>query len=668
MKEAAQPVKTVRFGAFELDLRSGELRKQGVRIKLQEQPFQVLAILVEHSGEVVTREELRTRLWPEDTFVDFEHSLATAINKVRDALGDAVQSPRFIETLPKRGYRFIAPVEAVSPGSVPEGQQGERASQAPPVAPDGSPIDLVNHAGAELSTNPQGLSLGSAARRGLLVAAAGVLTLGTLVIFNVAGIRNRLVRPGAIHASSVHIKSIAVLPLENLSRDPDEDYFADGMTDELIATLARVQSLRVVSRTSVRQYKKTNKPSRQIGRELNVDAIVEGTVVHSGGRVRITAELVEAATDRHLWADNFESDERDVLVLQSELARAIVDEIHGRLEPQEQARLASALPINPKAHQAYLEGRFFYYRETNVDLPKAIQYTQRAIQLAPNYAPAYALLAACFYDSSESRWGDVPNAEAAQKAAATALKGLELDPSLAEPHVVLAAVHEAQDWDWAGAEREFRRAIELDPSLVNAHVGLAWHLIFMKRDAEAIQEMTRAMELDPVSAYTLTHEIFILYLARHYDEAIEGAHRLLELHPDELDTKWTYGVLAGCFEAKAMRDEEVAALQKEMVLAGRAEDARALGRAYKAGGITGVWRWQLEKAKKDAARGEADPTGLASLYSLLGEKAKAFEWLERAYPRRGQDLLFVRVDPVYDNLRSDPRYQDLMRRMNFPAH
>jgi eukaryotic-like serine/threonine-protein kinase len=491
--------------------------------------------------------------------------------------------------------------------------------------------------------------------------------VGVVIALNVGGLRDRLTTalrtgPGA-HSTS--IQSIAVLPIENLSRDPEQEYFADGMTDALITDLGNIGALRVISRQSMMQYKGSKKPLPEIAHELNVDALLEGAVVHSGNRVRITAQLIQSRPERQLWAKSYDGNLQEVLVLQGDVARAIADEIKVKVEPQEQARLANALPINPEAHDAYLEGLFFYYKETRQDLLKAIQYTQRAIEIDPNYAMAYALLAACFFDSGESRWGDLPNAEAAQKAVATAQKALELDNSLAEPHVVLGSVRTGHDWDWVGAEREFKRAIDLNPNLVQGHVGFAWLLVFMKRDAEAIQEVDRAVKIDPVSRYTLTHQGYILYLTRNYDQAIEQSQRRLEISPE---TPGPYHRIAMCFQAKGMYDEEVTALQKWMTLKGtKAADVAALGHAYKVAGIRGVWLWQLERVKEEAARSsKVDQTDLPSLYSLLGEKDKAFECLEREYPRRGQGMLFVAVDPVYDNLRSDPRYRDLMRRMNIP--
>ncbi len=322
------------FGAFKADLRAGELLKNGRRIRLQEQPFQILAMLLERPGEVVTREELHRKLWPADTFVDFDHGLNNAINRLREALGDSPEAPRYIETLSRRGYRFIAPVEhgAAAPAvSAPE-------IAAPPVAVPAT------------KRRPFGWTF--------FVPGALVILAAAFVLTNVGGWRQRLWRTSA----PARIRSIAVLPLENLTGDPSQEYFAEGMTDALITNLAQIKALRVISRTSVMHYKGTRKPLPEIAKQLNVDAVVEGTVTRSGERVRIDAQLIEARTDRHLWAQSYERDLRDILALQSEVSRAIVKEIRIKLTAEEQAYLSAARPVNPEAYEAYLRGKYYYYK------------------------------------------------------------------------------------------------------------------------------------------------------------------------------------------------------------------------------------------------------------------------------------------------------------------
>lgn len=653
MTGSTQPATLVAFGPFEADLQSQELRKHGMRLRLSGQSFQVLRMLLERPGELVTREELRQALWPSDTFVDFEHGLNVAVNRLRETLEDSADSPNFIETLPRRGYRLIAPVGQPRP-------VGVATAQKTAGKPDSTMGDENRPASADAPLHKRWTAA--------TILGFPIVLLAVVIAFNAFGVRQRLMElAGARHGPPAPtIQSIAVLPLENLSGDAEQEYFADGLTDELIATLAKVRSLRVISRTSIMQYKKMHKPLPQIGRELNVDAVLEGTVLRSGGRVRITAQLIDATTDRHLWADTYESEMRDVLVLQGEVARAIAEQIQMNLQPEEQARLASVRTVNPQAYEAYLKGRFFYFRETREDLPKAIHYGEQAIQIDPGYAPAYALLAACYYDSSQSRWGDVSDTEAAQKARATALKALQLDNSLAAAHVVLGAIHDGVDWDWAGAEREFRRAIELDPNLVQAHVGLAYHLAFVERSDEAIGEIDRAVELDPLSPYTVLRKGSILYLTRRYDELIKLARSWLEIYPDSASA---YFFLAYSFEQKGMYDEDVAALQKTMTLLGEPADVVAgRGRAYKSGGIRGVWRYDLERQSKHPRREEAFGYYPVELNSLLGNTDKAIELIEKMYSDRAsrERMFLIKMDPRLDNLRSDPRFQNILRRMNLP--
>jgi eukaryotic-like serine/threonine-protein kinase len=494
-----------------------------------------------------------------------------------------------------------------------------------------------------------------------LMAGIAVLALVlTLALgLNVGRWRDRLLGRGTVP----HIESLAVLPLENLSGDPGQEYFADGMTDELITNLGRISSLRVISRTSIMQYKKASKTLPAIARELNVDAVVEGSVLRSGNRVRITAQLIQAQPERQLWTNSYERDLKDALVLQDDVARAITDGIQIKVEPEEKGRLTSARAVDPRAHDAYLQGLFFLYKETREDLAEATKYAERAIQLNPNYADALALLAACYYDSSESRLGEVPNALAAQKATETALKATQLDGSLAEPHVVLGAVHDGYDWNWTGAEREFRRAVELDPNLPQAHVGLAWHLMFVGRRQEAISAASRAVELDPVSSYALSNQFKILYFTREFDQAIALERRQLEINPNDLGA---YFLIGNCYEAEGKYAEAVAAWQRAMTPPGAKQGVTPMESAYQAEGIKGVWRWQLTMLQK-APSAYQSPYEIAILYSRLGDKDKALAVLEKLYSKHGQEMAHVNQEPGFDSIRSDPRFQALVRRMNFPA-
>ena len=567
MEGSAQLVRAVRFGSFELDMRSGELRKNGLKVKLQDQPFQVLSLLLEHPGEVITRDEMRAKLWPRDTFVDFEHSLATDINKLREALGDTVQSPRFIETLPRRGYRFIAPVESFVPASsiaatvtpVNDRQTEDAAhraalqrpeEKAQPAKPMDDPPVVVAIQEAIPQAAPQVVTDGYTRRAVAAVmqgameehrarvrwrrwAVAGLSFAGLSAVLaliawlNVAGLRDRAFRAaGAVREPPLQIQSIAVLPLENVSRDPEQEYFADGMTDALITDLGKISALRVISRTSVMTYKGKRKALPEIARDLNVDAVVDGTVLRSGDRVRITANLMHAPTDRHLWAETYESDQRDVLVLQSELARAIVEQVRVVVTPQETIRLASPHAVVPEAYEAYLRGRYLERKETGDGYQKAISYYELAIEKDPNYALAYGRVARCYFVLPF--FAPVYPQEVVPKAKAAARKALELDDTLVDGHVALAWGKAVYDWDWSGAESEYKRALELNPGSASPHGTYGWFLAWMGRFDEALRETRRARELDPLSLGATRTVGIILYCARQYDQAISEMQKALE--------------------------------------------------------------------------------------------------------------------------------------------
>jgi TolB-like protein/tRNA A-37 threonylcarbamoyl transferase component Bud32/Tfp pilus assembly protein PilF len=486
-----------------------------------------------------------------------------------------------------------------------------------------------------------------------------------VVALNIAGVRDRVLTAVGVRgvARIPKIDSLAVLPLENLSGDPQQEYFADGMTEALIAELGQIGSLRVISRTSVMQYKGAKKPLPQIARELNVDAGIEGSVFRVGDRVRITAQLIGVAPERHLWARNYERDLRDVLSLQGEIARTIADEVKANVTPDVQARLASARPVNPKAHEAYLKGQFFLNKLTDEDIQKATEYAQQAVQIDPDYAPAYGLLAESYSDSSEFAFGHLPDVEAAGKANVVAMKALSIDDTLAEPHVVLGEFERFHEWDWAGSEREFKRAIELNPNSVLAHGQYAWCLVDMGREDESIREAKRAVELDPFSQFAILTLTSVYYFGRQYDQALELSRKWLEMFPNSSSA---YVWLTRILEANGMYDQEVAAWQKTMMLSGeKPEDVAALGRAYKARGIRGAWRWDLERLEKLARDGEVS-IAIAIRYASLGEKDQALNWVEKGYEEHAFSMAMIKIDPHYDSLRFDSRFQDLLRRMNFP--
>jgi TolB-like protein/DNA-binding winged helix-turn-helix (wHTH) protein/Flp pilus assembly protein TadD len=598
-------------------MQSGELRKQDVKVRLSDQPFQVLLLLLEHPGEVVTREELQQRLWRADTFVDFETGLNTAVRKLRDALGDSADKPRFIETLPRRGYRLIAATDAES--------GGEPA------------------AGASQQTKP--------GRKWL---AAGVLAVvvGSAVV---VAVRTRVPPERNTSAGPARIDSIAVLPLEDLTEDPAQGYFADGMTDALITDLAQIRGLRVISRTSVMQYKKSRKTLPEVARELGVDAVVEGTVTRSGPRVRVTAQLIHAPTDRHLWARSYERDLRDVLALQGEVAGAIAQAIQVKLRPEEQRRLARKAAVDPAAYEAYLKGRFYWNKRSLEGFAKATEYFQQAIAIDATYAPAYSGLSDTYRLSGVQ---GLPPRECMPKAEAAARKALALDDTLAEAHASLAGVLYRYQWDWEGAEREFRRSLELDPNYAEGHRAYSVYLMTVRRHEEAVAEGRRARELSPLSPVINVELAAALRRVGRDDEAIQHVQRALEIDP-KFDR--AYITLAAVYLGQGDTAKAVAALEKAASLSGR-EGGAWLGYLY---GLSGRRREALAILAALEARSRKQyvtPQHFAIVHLGLGHDKEAFALLEKAYEERAFEVLgFSGV--LFDRLAGDPRFQDLLRRM-----
>jgi serine/threonine-protein kinase len=523
--------------------------------------------------------------------------------------------------------------------------------------------------GTRLAAAPEGRPRRAPLRkRWTAIAAAGIalVAVALAVGLNVAGLRERLPPfAGARHGVPLaKIESLAVLPLANLSGDPEQEYFADGMTDELIADLGQIEALRVISRTSVMQYKGVKKPLPQIARELNVDAVIEGSVLRSGDRVRITAQLIQAVTDKHLWAKSYERDLRDVLALQSEVAGAIANEIKIKLTPQEQARLASARPVNPEAYQAYLKGRLFWNKRTVQGLKKAIEYFNEAIDKDPSYGLAYAGLADCYNLLGTDILAAFRPEEAFPRGKAAAMKALEIEDTLAEAHGSLAWARLVYEWDWSAAEQEFKRAIDLNPNYGTAHHRYALYLASLGRLDEALAEIRRAQELDPLSPMINVNVGTIFFYARHYDQAAEQIRRALELDPNFAFAHWYLG---RTYEQKSMHREAVRELQKAARLSEENPNFMApLGHAYaRAGQRAEAWK-VLEQLKELSKRAYVPAYAMVDIYTGLGEKEEAFTWLEKAYEQHCSWLVWLKVDPELDPLRSDPRFQHLLRRMNFP--
>ncbi|MGH7595064.1 MAG: protein kinase domain-containing protein [bacterium] len=453
--------------------------------------------------------------------------------------------------------------------------------------------------------------------------------------------------------------SIAVLPLDNLSGDPEQEYFADGMTEALITDLAQISALKVISRTSVMQYKGAKKPLPEIAKELNVDAVVEGSVQRFGDRVKITAQLIEAVTDRHLWAKSYERELRDILALQNEVARAVADEIKVKLTPQEQARLTSTRQVNPEAHEAYLKGRYYWNKRTEEGLKKASEYFHQAIEKDPAYALAYAGLADAYALLGVFEY--LPSKDAYPKAKAAAEKALDIDDMLAEAHTSLAMVRSIYDWDWSTAEREFKRAIELNPNYATAHDWYAvFYLTAMERLDEAITEIKRAQELDPLSLIINSMVGWIFYLARQYDQAIEQYRKTLEMDPHFV---FAHNALGSAYQQKGMYEEAIAAFLRAKTVSGDSLQAVALGEAYELSGWRGYCRKALDLANEKSKQSYISPYIIARRYADLGEKDQAFEWLQKAYEERISVLLWLKLEPGFDSLRSDPRFTALLKKV-----
>lgn len=634
----------MRFGAFEVDLSSGELHKHGIKIRLQEQPFQILVLLLEHPGEVVTREELRQKLWPADTFVDFDVGLNSAILRLRNALGDSAENPRFIDTLPRRGYRFIASVTEITPASVgpAPSPNSEAATEEPPAVPTRKPV-----AGVWATSD-----IWRRSRSVWAVALAFLAILALVVGFDVGGWRQRLFgRP--------EIRSIVVLPLENVSGDPTQDYLAYGMTDALITNLAQIKRLRVISRTSAMRYKGVAEPLPQIARELSVDAVVEGTVMRSGNRVRVSAQLIHAPTDRHLWAASYERELGDILSLQADVARAITAEIKVELTPQEQTRLASAPPVNPEAYAPYLQGRYYMTKRTPGAYAKAIEYFQQATQKDPQYAPAYAALADTYSLQGASQAATEPPKEAAVRAKSMALKALELDDTSAEAHAALGRILHVYDWDWTGAEREFQRALELNPGYATAY---HWYSLFLNnlgRVEEAGAMIRRAKQLDPVNPNIRRVVGHFLAEDGQYDRAIEELQAAIELDPSHFNTRVA---LADVYARMGRYQEAIVILRKADELSGGLPQTRtALGYTYAASGNRAEAEQILQEVKAlPASRRSSFAIALFCL--RLGRKDEALRWLEQAYRVHELGLLGL-ASREFVSLRSDPQFQELFRRV-----
>jgi TolB-like protein/DNA-binding winged helix-turn-helix (wHTH) protein/Tfp pilus assembly protein PilF len=653
MESTAQR-RIARFGVFEADFDTRQLTKSGFRIRLQDKPFQILARLLECQGQVVTREDLKEKLWPGNTFVEFDDGLNTAIKKLRAALGDSADNPRFVETVPRIGYRFVAPValssaliaSAVVPEMSPTGVDASDPSSA--TALEATPPPALRPAGA------------SAPQRWLIfLTCTAVATILLILGFAIP----RQFKSATSGAPSGSIQAIAVLPLLNVSPDSSQEYFADGMTDEIITDLAKLAGPKVISRTSAMQYKGTRRSLPEIARELHVGAILEGSVERSGDRMRVRVQLIEASTDQHLWAETYDRQLSDVLLLEAELAQDIARQIAVRLTPQQQQSLARNRTLNPQAFQDYLQGRHYWAMRTEESLTRAVEYFERAIQEDPNDARSYAGLAQCYVVLPMLT--RIPQAEAYPKARDAATRALALDNSLAEAHLSIAEIRFYLDWDFTGAEKEFRQTLALNPNYSTGHQWYGEFLSIMGRHAEAIRELQAALILDPLSGVVHLQYGNSLAQARQYGQALDQYNEALKVDPKfapPFDAiYWTYRR-----QGKFM--ESIPPMRTALQLWDSKGDLAALvdklPEAYSAGGKAGYLR-QCIRIHEHLGR---HWLYLARDYADLNDREAALESLNRSYQNREVELLWLLVDPELDPLRSDPRFQDLTRRIGFPQN
>ena len=620
--------------------RLGTITDGDKAVRLEPKVMQVLVCLAEQSGNVVDKEHLIRTVWP-DTFVT-DDVLTKCISELRSVFDDDARNPRFIQTIPKVGYRLIAPVTQ-TPSPVNQAQS--LGSQLPALEKTG-----------EASPASQAITTETFSRRKRVWLAAAVLALLAIFVYFLR-----------LHSRSKTVAAgrtmLAVLPFQNLSGNADQEYFSDGMTEELITRLGRLQpqKLGVIARTSAMTFKGSSKRVDEIGRELGVDYVVEGSVRREGDRVRISAQLIQAKDQTHIWAEDYDRDASHILQLQAEVAQAIVREISRDLLA-ETGPPAIPPAVNPQAHEAYLRGRYFWNKGTEDGYRAALQNFQEAILRDPNYATAYAGLADTY--NMLGYWMMAPPKEVFPLARANALKALELDPSLPEAHAALAYVKFEYDWDWQGAGEEFKRALDLNPNSSATHLWYGIYLGDQERMDESEREITTARILDPLSLHVNMVFAAMLYMQRKYDEAIGQLQKTLELDPG---FQPAYHLLAAVYEEKGQFPQAVEQSLRGLKLA--RYSAITLGElrdAFQTGGIQAFWRKDIELLEQQARHSYVSPVLIAMDYSSLHEKDRAFEWLEKAYQEHSGWLLELEIDPIWDPLRSDPRFQDLMHRVGIP--
>jgi len=651
MKTADRSPGSYRFGLFEVDERRGEVRKQGLRVRLRGRPLDILLILLERPGELVSRDDLRTRLWPADTFVDFDHGLNTAVNRLREILGDAADSPRFIETVPRKGYRFIAPVDVLGPAA------GPVPVTAPPSALDVSPATepMLAYSAPPvqpITTDASARPVARGRSRWLLTAAAlGAIALAAIVLWP------RLRTPSATSTNQLRI---AVLPFENLNHDADQEFFSDGFTEEMIAELGSLAPARlgVIARTTSMQYKNTRKNVGQIGTELGVDYLLEGSVRRAGDHFRITAQLIEARTQTQLWSESYDRQGSDVIGVQTDVAMAIAKSLSPALTNRGPIPATRGSTSSFAAYELTMRGRFFRDQATEASTRKAIDHFERAIASDPTYAAAYAGLGDAYRLLGAPGW-EVEKPEGLLKKARDAgERALALDPASSDAHAVMSMVRFNYDWDLAAAEQEAKEAIRLNPSSSKAHQYYSGILTAAHRMDDAIAEARRAVELDPLSAAAGTTLGVRLWYAGRIPDAAEMFRQTLEIAPSFAVAHWG---LAQCYRTMGRIDDELDELTKAVTFSDNSAYMRAhLGYGYAmSGDRTRAEAIARELEGEGPARYVA-PYHLALIAAGLGDSQVSARWLERALRDRSGWLMFLPVEPEFEKVRQAPEVQRLL--------
>lgn len=612
---------------FRLDLSRYQLLDSGRPVRLEKQPMELLILLVERKGQLVGREEIAARLWSSDVFVDTDRGINSIIRKLRRALKDDPENPRFVETVVGKGYRFVGPLEIIAPQA--KDQQGSE----PAAANKRSDNEPLNHASHRL----------------------WIIVAVCLFVAAFSWMGWRKLRPGT--AVAAPIRSLAVLPLDNVSGDPRQEYFANGMTQELTSELAQIGELRVISHTSVLQYQGSRKPLPEIANELHVDAVIEGSVLRSGDRVRVTARLIRALADQTIWSSNYERDLHDVLSLQRDIAQDVAEEVKGKLEHPGGTAARGARPLDPVAHDAYLQGLFHYDKNKEKDLVAAIDYFQQAIRKKPDYAAAYAGLADSYVVLGTFYW---PPPLSMPKAKEAALKALELDSSMSEAHTSLGNVYYFYEWDWAAAEREAKTAITLNPNNAYAHDLLGGVYATAGKFTEGMDEIQRARDLAPRASEILGDTVFWAFFSRNYDLAITNGKAAIAAQPDNAFAEAFLG-MAYAKKGRVSDALHYADLAQKYDSGSLIASFRA--NVYALAGQRAEARSALLKIEKQRVEDYSCAYEIGTGYVLLGQKDTGFRWLDNAYNSRSECMILLKVDPRLDTVRSDARYQTLLRRV-----